>query len=191
MWPRFGSSKFVSTWMLVTLAASIVATLDGGWLASWAALAPARIFRGEVWRLVTWPLIERGPMALVLTCVAIYKFGGDLAVRWGERRLRRFVGEIAIGAAVMTCVIAAISGGSVQRVGGWAMTDALVIAWARQFPLQTLVLHGLIRVRGRELIALTVGTAIIFAIYFGPVAMAPELAACAAAALYPKGWLRR
>src|SRR5450432_2596838 len=105
MWPRLGSSKFVRTWMLVTLAASIVAALDGGWLASWTALAPSRIFRGEVWRLATWPLIEHGPLSIVLTCAAIYKFGGDLAVRWGERRLRRFIGEIVIGAAVFSCVV--------------------------------------------------------------------------------------
>ncbi len=188
MWPR---SKFVRTWMVVTLAASIVATLDGGWLASWAALAPARIFRGEVWRLVTWPLIEQGPLSLVFTCVAIYKFGGDLAMRWGERRLRRFIGEIVVASAVVTCVLAAVGGGaSLQRVGGWAMTDALVIAWARQFPNETLVLYHLIRARGRELVAITLGVAIVFAIYYGPIAMAPELTACVAAAGYPRSRLQ-
>ena len=76
------SSKLISTWLAVTIAASIIAALDDGWLASWAALSPARIWRGEIWRLATWALVEIGPMSLVLTCVAIYKFGGDLAVRW-------------------------------------------------------------------------------------------------------------
>jgi len=192
MWPRLGSSKFVTRWILVTLASSIVATLDGGWLASWAALAPSRILHGEVWRLATWPLIEAGPLSLVLTCAAIYKFGGELAVRWGDRRLRRFIGAIVVGAAVLTCGLAAIAGGAhLERLGGWAVTDALVIAWARQFPERTLVLYGLVAVRGRELVAVTLGIAILIAIYVGPIAMAPELIACSAAATFPRTLLRR
>jgi len=192
MWPRLASSTFVTRWILVTLVASIVATLDGGWLASMAALAPSKIFHGQVWRLVTWPLIESGPLSLVLTCAAIYKFGGELAVRWGDRRLRRFVGQIVVGAAVVTCVLAAVAGQTyLQRLGGWALTDALVIAWARQFPEATLVLYHVLVLRGRELIAVTVGVAIIYAIYDGPIVMAPELVACAAAAAYPRLLLRR
>ena len=192
MWPRLGSSTFVTRWIVATVVASIVAALDGGWLASMAALVPSQVFHGQVWRLVTWPLLERGPLALVLTCVAIYKFGGELAVRWGDRRLRRFVGQIVVGAAVVTCLLAAAAGQTdLHRLGGWALTDALVIAWARQFPEATLVLYHVLVLRGRQLVAVTVGVAIIYAIYVGPIAMAPELVACAAAAAYPRLLLRR
>jgi membrane associated rhomboid family serine protease len=192
MWPRLGASKFVTRWIVVTLVASIIAALDGGWLASVTALAPSQIFRGQVWRLVTWPLIASGPMSLVLTCAAIYKFGGELAVRWGDRRLRRFAGQIVVGAAVVTCVLAAVAGQTyLQRLGGWALIDALVIAWARQFPEAPLVVYDVLVLRGRQLIGVTVGVAIIFAIYAGPITMAPELVACAAAAAYPRFLLRR
>jgi hypothetical protein len=71
------------------------------------------------------------------------------------------------------------------------VTDALVIAWARQFPERTLVLYGMLELRGQRLINVTIGAAILFALYAGPVAMAPELAACAIAALYPAQLLRR
>jgi len=186
------ASKLVTRWIAVTLVASIVAALDGGWLAQWAALAPAKIWHGEVWRLVTWPFVESGPLGLILTCVAIYKLGGDLAMRWGDRRLFRFARHVVLSAAVVTAIAGAIPGlGYVHRLGGWAICDALVIAWARQFPERTLELYGMLRVGGRELVGVTVGAAIVFAIYFGPVTMAPELVACAAAALYPKSWLRR
>src|SRR6201995_4319962 len=92
MLPRLGSSKLVSVWIWVTLLASIVAIVDGGWIAGWAALAPARIWRGEVWRLVTWGGVERGPLQLVVTCASIYKFGGELAPRWGGRGAREPAG---------------------------------------------------------------------------------------------------
>jgi membrane associated rhomboid family serine protease len=189
--PRLGS-KLVTNWILVTLGASIFAALDGGWLARWTSLAPARVFHGELWRLVTWPLIEPGPIGLVLTCVSIYFFGGELAVRWGDRRLRRFMLEILIASAVVTCLLAVIAGRTyIARLGGWAATDVLVIAWARQFPQRTLRIYGVLQLRGRQIVNITVGVAVVIALYVGPVVMAPELVACILAAGYPQSWLRR
>ncbi len=185
------SSRLVSRWIVATLVASIVAALDGGWLASWAALAPSRVWHGEVWRLVTWPFLFASPVALVATCIAIYKLGGDLAVRWGDRRLRRFMIQIVLAAGVATCLLAAIGGGHFFRTGGWTVIDVLVIAWARQFPRESLVLYGMLPLRGRDLVRITVAISVLFAIYYGPIVMAPELVACSAAAWYPDGWLRR
>src|SRR5689334_726293 len=99
---RMGARTLVSRWIAITLAGSIIAALDGGLLGTWATLAPARIWRGELWRLVTWAFIVGGPYCLVLTCVAVYYFGGQLATRWGDRRLRRFVIEVLGGAALAT-----------------------------------------------------------------------------------------
>lgn len=185
------SSKLVVRWMLVTLAASVIAALDGGWLAHWTALAPSRIWQGEVWRVFTWPFVEPGPVSLLLTCASIYKFGGELAAVWGDRRLRRFVTEVVLAAAAVTCVLAPLAGGAhLWRVGGWAIADTLVIAWARQFPARTLVLYGLVALRGRELVTITVAINVIYALYLGPISLAPELLACLLAAAYPGTRLR-
>lgn len=192
MWPRLGPSSFVTKWLVATLAASIIAALDGGLLASWFALVPSHILHGQIWRLVTWPLIEPGPTSLIFTCVAIYKLGGDLAVRWGDRRLRRFVIELAVTGAVATTLVAALAGRLwLCRYGGIAMTEALVIAWARQFPTTPLRLYGLLTLRGPQLVQITLATAVLYAIYVGPVFVAPELACCVLAVAYPGSLLRR
>jgi membrane associated rhomboid family serine protease len=186
------SSNFVTQWLMLTLGASLFAWLDGGWLARIASLQPSRVFHGEIWRLVTWPLVDMGVMSLVFTCVAIYKFGGELAERWGDRRLRNFTLQIVVAAGVITCLLAAISGQMfLRRLGGWAVSDLLVIAWARQFPERTLVLYGLLTVRGQQLINITLGVTALFAIAGGFVAFAPELACCAIAVAYPVQLLRR
>ena len=193
MLPRLGSSKLVSSWITVTVFASIVAAIDGGWLGDWLAFAPSRIWRGEVWRLATWVFVEPGPFGLILTCASIYKFGGDLAPRWGDRRLRRLMLELIGGAAVVTTVLALLSDDTwrIHRLGGWAVRDALVIAWARQYPTSMLELYGLLRLSGRRLIAVTIAITCVFAIYIGPLAMAPELLVCAAAYWYPSARLAR
>lgn len=192
MLPRLGRSTFVSRWLMLTLATSIIAMVDGGILMRWLALAPSRIWHGELWRLFTWPVIEGDPLALIFTCVTIFKFGTDLAVRWGDRRLERFVFQIAIAAGVLATLVAIIAGNRfVWRVGGWAIPDALVIAWARQFPTESVTIYSYLTLNGKRLIQLTVAVTVLFAIAYGPVYMAPELAACGLAVAYPRRWLRR
>lgn len=192
MLPRLGSSKLISTWIWLTLLVSIAAAVSGR-VMGWAALAPARIWRGEVWRLVTWVFVEPGALALILTCASIYKFGGELAPRWGERRLRRFLIEILGGTAVVTALLGLISTAvwHARYLGGWAVCDVLVIAWARQYPDSVLVLYGLLRLNGRNLITVVIAITCAYALFAGPLAMAPELVACAAAYAYPAAWLAR
>jgi hypothetical protein len=191
--PRLNASKLISTWLTVTIAASIVAVIDGGWLACWTAFSPSRIWSGELWRLVTWFLVEPGPFQLIVTCVCIYKVGGELAPRWGERRLRRFLIEILGGAAVVTALLGLISTEvwHARYFGGWAVGDVLVIAWARQYPDSVLVLYGVVRLNGRHLIIAVLAITGVYALFAGPLAMAPELLVCVAAYSYPGAWLAR
>jgi membrane associated rhomboid family serine protease len=192
MWPRIGSAgKLVSRWIVLTLILSIGASIDGGWLSRWTALVPSRVFRGELWRLVTWALVEAGPISLAVTCIAIYKFGGELSIRWGDRRLLRFMGGIVIAASVAGVVVWALTGIPVARLGGWVVTDVLVIAWARQFPQAMLVLYGMLPLSGRALIRVTIGITILYAIFLGVIWLVPELVACGIAASYRREWLRR
>lgn len=191
--PRFGSSKLVERWLVLTLGASLLSMMTAGWLADWTALSPDRVLHGEVWRLVTWAFVETAPMSLIFTCISIFKFGGDLAPRWGDRRLRRFMLEIIVGAAVVTTLLALVAPGTMHlsRSAGWAIGDVLCIAWARQYPTATIRVYGMLELGGTRLIAVTVGATVIFAIAYGPFAMAPELFACFAAAYYPQDRLAR
>jgi len=181
----------VTNWIIVTLAASIVALLHPP-LQYWAALQPSRVFHGELWRLFTWPFVETGPIMLVVTCLSIYKFGGELVVRWGERRLQRFMAQVLLAAGVITCLLAMLVGAQyLRRLGGIAVMNVLVIAWARQFPERTLVLYNLVAFSGQRLVNVTCGIVILLALATSPVWLAPELVACGFAALYPRSWLRR
>src|SRR5688500_6299697 len=89
--PRAPPGRLVTMWIFATLGISVVAMADGGTLAGWLALRPQRVWSGEVWRLVTWIALEPRAISLAMTCAAIYVFGGELAVRWGDRRLRRYL----------------------------------------------------------------------------------------------------
>lgn len=194
MLPRLGSRNLSSRWIAITVIATIVAAVDGGWLAGLAAFAPSLIWRGQLWRLVTWVFVERGAWDLIYTCVCIYRFGGDLAYRWGDRRLRRFMIEVLGAAAVVATLLALISSDAwrTHQLGGWPVGDALIIAWARQFPdAQVVVFHGLLTLRGRDLLIAVIVFNALFALFAGPFTMALELLACGAAYYYPPGRLGR
>lgn len=186
--PSFGSSKLVSTWLVAMIAASVVAYVDGGFTAHWLALEPSLVFRGQVWRLATWALVEHGPMALVMTCLCIYKFGGELAERWGERRLRGYVVALVVLAGLATSLLSLVTGEEgLWRCGGMVVMNVLVIGWARQFPDRDLTFYGIVALRGTKLIGLVVGIAVLFALRFGFVELGPEVVACTGAVLFPLG----
>ena len=78
---------------------SLVAALDaraGGALYDHLALVPMHVWRGQVWRLVTWVLVERSPVSLLFAAIALYRFGGDLVLAWGQGRFGRFVAAIVL-----------------------------------------------------------------------------------------------
>ena len=82
--------------------------------------------------------------------------------------------------------------GRYAHLGGFAVSDVLVIAFARQFPDRTLrMVYGMLPLSGQQLVMFVVAVNVLIAIYVGPLVYAPELAACALAAYYPQSWLKK
>ncbi len=189
-------SPLVIALVLATLVISIVAAVaarhDVGLYAQ-LALVPAEVWRGELWRLVTWTLVEDSPLALVFGCVTLAWFGGDLIEAWGERRFARFVAAIVLLASVGTSVVALALPDAwwSQHLGGWALGDALVIAWALEFPHRRIRIYGLFVVGGALLVYGTLAVTALFAIFYGITPFLPELIAASAALLHMTGTLRR
>ncbi|MBK9033193.1 MAG: rhomboid family intramembrane serine protease [Myxococcales bacterium] len=190
-----GLPRWVSpaVWALigVTLTVSLVAALgdgDGAWFGH-LALVPSRVWQGEVWRLVTWPFAAPGPYGLVFACVTLYWFGGALAGAWGDARFVRFVGAILGLAGVGTTILALVvpGAGDVAHLGGWALADALVVAWALQFPERPLRFYGVLSVGGALLAYGTVALTVLAAAYFGLRWVLPELIAGGATLAYMTG----
>ena len=72
--------------LVLTVVPSVAAALGSRHVApvfELAALDPSAVWRGQVWRLATYALVEPGPIGLVFTCLAYAWFGKDLAAEWG------------------------------------------------------------------------------------------------------------
>ena len=143
------------------------------------ALVPSAVWRGHVWRLLTWAFIERDPLALVFGCLFLYWFGGDLARAWGSRRFLGVYLGIVLVAAVVTCLVARFDRGVLEApyIGGWATGVALTVAWGLWFPDRVIRIWFVIPIRGYVVAWATIAITVVFAVYSGWERYLPQLAA--------------
>jgi membrane associated rhomboid family serine protease len=166
----------------ITLALSLLTAFGDrhvGSLFELLALRPADVFRGQLWRLVTWQFIEPSPLGLIFTCLMLYWFGSPLAQQWGSPRFLTVFAAMILVAAVGTCLIAVVDPlvRAHQYLGGWVMLSAVTVAWGLTFPDQVVRIYLVLPIRGYWLAWLTVAFTVIYAVYTGWTHLLPELIA--------------
>ena len=77
--------------LAVFVAASLVNVLAAQWLglgrlSDWLELMPSDVLHGQVWRLVTYPMVAVDPLGLIFGAMLLVFVGGTLEARWGGRR---------------------------------------------------------------------------------------------------------
>jgi membrane associated rhomboid family serine protease len=142
-------------------------------------LVVPQVWRGELWRLATWVLYETRVLSLVFSCLTLFWFGRDLAARWGARRFVAVYFGLAAGTAALTCLVALLwpAVAEVVHGGAWPVLCGLMVAWGLLAPDRPLSLFGVVPLRGRHLVWLTVGGTILFALIEGAAAHVPHFAA--------------
>jgi membrane associated rhomboid family serine protease len=167
---------------------SILGQLVHG-LAPALALVPAAVLEGELWRLVSWALVEVSPLGVLVDGLLLYWFGRDLCHAWGPRR---FLATAAILAAA-TGLLASLLALAVPRldaavwIGPGAVLGALTLAWGLLFPERQILFNFLFPVSGRALAWLTVGLTVFFAIFEGWRVWLPHFLAQGLMALWFRG----
>ena len=176
---RFSNSSFVFfgarypavvVWLSgAILALSCLAALDfrvGYGLLQYVTLAPELVLRGQVWRLVTWSFFELSPLGLIFGCLLLLMVGRDLADVWGTRRFLGAYLVLTVAVGALTVLVGLVWGDvrAWQYVTMWPMLEALIIAWAIWFPSRQILVYFVIPLSGRNLVLVTVGGTLIFAL---------------------------
>lgn len=160
-----------SLWLIFALAVNWMGPSVGGLGAEvYQALLldVSRLGRGEVWRLLTAPLMHlvSGPGAvshILTTLLMLYFFGLPLQREWGERRFLAVLAAAALGGELlqlgaMWALPDALSRGLSQPVllGGQAAGLACVVAWGATHRESTVYLFFALPVRGWTVVIATV-----------------------------------
>jgi len=174
--------------VLSTAACAVIAAVgerSGLPLIHLAALAPARFWSGEVWRIVTWVFVDGDPLSLAVRCAILWWLGRDLSRAWGAARFVWRYLVLASTTAVAVCLLA-LAVAPLRRaawLGGWPMVEALTISWAAAYPERDVWMLLVVRLRGRLLIAAVVTLTLLSGLFWGFSSVAPHLLAEALALL--------
>jgi len=165
---------------LVSIATAVSARSGAPILLNGLLMVSA-VFRGQVWRLVTWVFYEMSPLALVFDCLTLYWFGSEVARTLGRRAFLAGYFGLAVIAAIVTCLVGlgwqAVTMGVYG--GSWPVLVGVIVAWGMMFPDRPLRFWGIPLV-GRHLIPIVVGGTVLFALFVGLAPFIPHFTSEAA-----------
>jgi len=168
--------------MSITVLASVASVLGlrlGFPLASWLILEPQLVLKGQVWRLLTWILVELQPINLIFAVMVLFWVGRDLTFAWGAQRFLLTYFGLAAASGLGACLIGLAFPAARAEFwsGPWPLIDAMVVAWALLNPDRQIMLWFVLPVSGRTLLYITIGGTLAFTIYVGLAALVPHLLA--------------
>ena len=155
--------------ILVSLAAffgiailSLAARELSGTLLGLILLQPEMLLQHwQVWRLLTYPFIDRNLFGLALSLLSLWFFGSTLEDERGSRWLREFFLATAIGGGLLAAVLTypaneRIPGLSVDSIesGMWPFVLALVLAYATFHADQPLRFNFILTLKAKYLAAI-------------------------------------
>ncbi len=174
--------------VLATFAATVGGTFlqrHGVEVITYGILMPEKVLDRQIWRLLTWVFIDlrgtedRWVINLLFLCLILYFTGRDLCQKWGWRRFLATYCLFAVGIGALTVFIGLLwkDVWFLPHMGGWPMADALIIAWACEFPDRQIRLFFVLPVGGRWLIGASLVITLIFALVYGFAQMVPTFLA--------------
>ena len=117
---------------VVGYLATLVPALPAGLLTA----VPERVWPGlEVWRLVTYPLVNVGIVSVLFSLLILWSFGSELEPEWGSRGYAVFLALATLSGGVLGVGAALLLGGSFGTGYGLAgPLTAVIAAWTLEGP---------------------------------------------------------
>lgn len=180
--------------LVLTLVGTIVGSVmlrNGLPMLAYVGLAPAAVWQGEIWRLLTWSFFAPGigPLSLIFWGMMLLLFGRDLCDAWGWRRFVGVYAGIGVVAGLVTCLIALAWRALLEAnyMDSWPVIDALVVVWALLFPTRQILFNFVVPVSGKALAWITVAMTVFFALLSGIAVFLPHMVALALGFAYVRG----
>jgi membrane associated rhomboid family serine protease len=120
-------------------------------LYGWLALTPALVWKGQVWRIVTYAFLPAGPLDWAISLFWLATLVSVLGRNWSARG---FWGYCLLGALAGGLFILLLKPGMQFVVGSAAMIFALLVAWDWLYRNERLILLGIGEISVRQAVIL-------------------------------------
>lgn len=156
---KFGryAVKNLTMYLLACYAVGFVVNLVVPKLTYYFTFEPALIFRGQIWRLISWVIIppSDGVIYFIFMMLLYYSLGNTLENIWGSFRYNIYIFSgmlfTMIGACIAYFFICAQTGGPVVGIGNLVSTYyinlTIFLACAAIMPELKLYLYGILPVK--------------------------------------------
>jgi len=147
----------------------------------------------QVWRFLTYGALHsvESPIHFLLNGLMLYMLGCELESRWGERRFITFLILTTVGGGVFVSLAWLVGLTDQMVVGFSAATIGMLVAWCIIYSYRTLLLFGLIAVRGQQLLWGVVGFELLSAIAINHISSAAHFGGMAMGAFLTTGAWRK
>lgn len=126
----------VTRGVLFAVCAGYLLTLFVPVVATFLALLPEALLLGQVWRLVTYPVVNVSIFSVLWDLLLVWSFGSEIEPRWGSRRFAVFLLLASAAAAFLGVATTWLLPDSLFGAGsGFAPPlVALIVAWTLEGP---------------------------------------------------------
>ncbi|MGE5715058.1 MAG: rhomboid family intramembrane serine protease, partial [Acidobacteriota bacterium] len=107
----------VTRGVLLAVGVGYLLTLFAPVAAAFLALLPEALLLGQVWRLVTYPVVNVSIFSVLWDLLLVWSFGSEIEPRWGSRRFLVFLLLASASAAVLGVAAAWLVPGSFFGAG--------------------------------------------------------------------------
>ena len=156
-WFRIGRLE-VSTVIAVVMAVVVswMALVILPTSAYWLSYTPDAVAAGQVWRLLTWPLVNGMTLGSVLNLFCLWYFGTELERMIGRTRMVWLLLGIWASLTAASTVVGFALGGGTGLAGIDVIEFALLLLWIAEFPRRPFLFSIPAWVVGAVLVALQV-----------------------------------
>ncbi|NLE97988.1 MAG: rhomboid family intramembrane serine protease [Propionibacterium sp.] len=141
-WFRIGRVQFTSTLLVVALGAvGMVLCAFMPSLAMALSFQPQAVLSGEVWRLVTWPLVNLISFWSLLNLVLLWYFGTMLESTLGRNRMLRFYLEMWGALTIATALVGFVLPMSTALWGLRDIQFLVLLIWIADNPTRRFILN--------------------------------------------------
>ncbi len=108
-------------------------------LTPYLGLSVSGMMGGQIWTLVTYPLLSHGLLETILNCLMLWMMGSEFEANWGTKRYVSFLLTSIVGGALLYLFVVAIffSGAQLSSfplTGLSGIVGALCLAYAVIYP---------------------------------------------------------
>jgi len=131
---------------LVLTASGYLGTLLVREWAGWLTAVPERIWPGlELWRLLTYPVVNVGIVSLLFGLLLLWSFGSELEPEWGSRGYALFLALATASGGVLGAGSALLLGEAFGAGYGLAgPVTAVIAAWTLEGPSRPTNFFGIL-----------------------------------------------